>query len=167
MARPFVRLTAFLVFAVAAALPVLPARGADVLPTHRLSAALATDLVVDAIAACSTLGFAISAAVLDAGGVPQAVVRGDGAGLHTAQAAQDKAFTALTYGRATSATVARQRTNGPSGIIAKEPRLVADEGGLPIKIGNEVVAALGVSGSSGKDEECGKAAIDQVRARLR
>lgn len=166
MPRFSVRLAALAAFAVAV-VPALPARGADVLPTHRLSAALATDLVVDAIAACSKLGFAISAAVLDAGGVPQAVVRGDGAGLHTVQAAQDKAFTAITYGRATSATVERQRTNGPSGIIAKEPHLVADQGGLPIEIGNEVVGALGVSGSPGKDEVCGNAAIDQVRARLR
>jgi uncharacterized protein GlcG (DUF336 family) len=148
-------------------LPAVPARGADVMPTHRLSAALATDLAVEAIAACTKLGFAITAAVLDAGGIPQAIVRGDGAGLHTVQTAQDKAFTAITYGRATSDVAQRERTNGPSAVIAKEPRLIAGDGGLPITIGNEVVGALGISGSPGKDEVCGNAAIDKLRARLR
>ncbi len=31
----------------------------------------------------------------------------------------------------------------PSGVILKEPYLIPGDGGLPIKIGNEVVGALG------------------------
>ena len=55
----------------------------------------------------------------------------------------------------------------PQGVILKEPYLIPGDGGLPIKIGNEVVGALGVSGSPGKDEVCGNAALDLVRARLK
>lgn len=143
-----------------------PARGADVLPTHRLSAALATDIAVAAIAACAKMTYPITAAVVDVDGVNQALIRGDGAGIHTVQAARDKAFTAVTYGRATSAVGEQYKTN-PSAVILKEPYLIPGDGGLPIKIGTEVVGALGVSGSPGKDEVCGNAALDQVRARLK
>ncbi len=144
----------------------VPARGADVLTTHRLSAALATDIAVGAIAACTKMTYAITAAVVDSDGVTQALIRGDGAGIHTVQAAHDKAFTAVTYGRAGSALGERYKTN-PSGVILKEPFLIPGDGGLPIKIGNEVVGALGVSGSPGNDEVCGNTALDAVRARLK
>ena len=144
-----------------------PARGADVLTTHRLSAALATDIAVAAIAACSKMTYATTAAVVDSDGVTQALIRGDGAGIHTVQAARDKAFTAVTYGRPGSAVGKRYTADPPSGVILKEPYLIPGDGGLPIKIGNEVVGALGISGSPGKDEVCGNTALDSVSARLK
>ena len=147
-------------------LTAVPAQSADVLPTHRLSAALATDIAVAAIAACNKLTYTITASIVDADGVNQALIRGDGAGIHTVQAAQDKAFTALTYGRPTSAVAEQYKTN-PSGVVLKEPHLLPGDGGLPIKIGNEIVGALGISGSPGKDEVCGHVALDSVAARLK
>jgi len=156
-------LTAF----AALALHGAPARGADVLTTHRLSAALATDIAAGAIAACAKMTYAITAAVVDSDGVTQALIRGDGAGIHTVQAAHDKAFTAVTYGRPGSDVGKGYVANPPSGVILKEPYLIPGDGGLPIKIGNEVVGALGVSGSPGKDEVCGNEALDAVRARVK
>ena len=144
-----------------------PASSADVLTTHRLSASLATDIAVAAIAACTKLTYTITAAVVDEDGVTQALIRGDGAGIHTVQAAHDKAFTAVTYGRAGSAVMDGYVKNPPSGVILKEPYLIPGDGGLPIKIGTETVGALGVSGSPGKDEVCGNAALDAVKARLK
>ena len=163
--RAFSRLVAVAAL-VAMGLAAAPARGADVLIAHRLSAALATDIAVAAIAACEKLTYKITAAVVDYDGVNQALIRGDGAGVHTVQAARDKAFTAVTYGRATSA-VGEQYKTSQSAVILKEPFLIPGDGGLPIKIGNEVVGALGVSGSPGKDEVCGNAALDQYRNRLK
>ena len=143
-----------------------PARAADVLTTHRLSAALATDIAIAAIAACEKLTYKITATVVDLDGVPQAMIRGDGAGIHTVQAARDKAFTAVTYGRAGSEIAEQYKTN-PSAVSLKQPFLIPGDGGLPIKIGGEVVGALGISGSPGKDEVCGNAALDTVKARLK
>jgi uncharacterized protein GlcG (DUF336 family) len=40
-------------------------------------------------------------------------------------------------------------------------------GGLPIKAGSEVVGAVGVSGSPGKDDVCSQAGIDKVAEQLR
>ena len=145
----------------------VPARAADVETTHRLSAQLATEIAVASIAACTKLTYAITATVVDADGVIQALIRGDGAGIHTIQTAQDKAFTAVTYGRPGSATGKSYYDNPTSGVILKEPHLLPGDGGLPIKIGNEVVGALGISGSPGKDEVCGNAALDSVKSRLK
>ena len=86
------KLPALAVVAAALGLMPVPARGADVLQTHRLSAALATEIAVAAIAACTKLGYTITASVVDADGVHQVLIRGDGAGIHTVQTAQDKAF---------------------------------------------------------------------------
>jgi uncharacterized protein GlcG (DUF336 family) len=151
----------------AMALGAAPARAADTLPTHRLSAELATDIAVASIAACTKLTYKITAVVVDADGVPIALIRGNGAGIHTVQTAQDKAFTAVTYGRPGSATAEIFTKDPTNGVIAKEPRILPGDGGLPIRIGDEVVGALGISGSPGKDEVCGNAALDTVRARLK
>lgn len=46
-------------------------------------------------------------------------------------------------------------------------RVLALAGGLPIKAGNEVVGAVGVSGSPGKDDVCSQAGIDKVADQLK
>jgi uncharacterized protein GlcG (DUF336 family) len=161
------RTAAIAILGAVLAVATVPARAADVIATHRLSAQLATEIAVDAIAACSKMTYAITAAVVDSDGVTQALIRGDGAGIHTVQAAHDKAFTAVSYGRPGSETNKTYLANPPQGVILKEPHLIPGDGGLPIRIGNEVVGALGISGSPGKDEVCGNAALDQVRARLK
>jgi uncharacterized protein GlcG (DUF336 family) len=147
-----------------------PARAADVLTTHRLSSALAMDIVNAAVAACAKMTYAITATVVDIDGIPQALVRADGAGIHTVQTAQDKAYTAVTYGRSGSQLAEAARAAGPPvafGVQQKAPRLIIGNGGLPIRIGNELVGGLGISGSPGKDEDCGNAALEQLRGRLR
>ena len=47
--------------------------------------------------------------------------------------------------------------------------IVAAQGALPIKIGNETIGAVGVSGAPGgeKDEACAQAGIDKVAADLK
>jgi uncharacterized protein GlcG (DUF336 family) len=42
-------------------------------------------------------------------------------------------------------------------------------GGLPIKIGDEVVGAIGAAGAPGadKDEACAKAGLDKIADRLK
>jgi uncharacterized protein GlcG (DUF336 family) len=94
---------------------VAPAQAADVNATHRLSAAFAMEIVEGAVAACTKLNYPITAAVVDADGVVQALMRADGAGIHTVQTAQDKAFTA-------SPTVA------PAELLRKRPRPLASPG---------------------------------------
>jgi uncharacterized protein GlcG (DUF336 family) len=46
-------------------------------------------------------------------------------------------------------------------------RVLALGGGLPIKAGSEVVGAVGVSGSPGKEDVCSQASLDKVADQLR
>ena len=46
-------------------------------------------------------------------------------------------------------------------------RVLALDGFLPIKVGDDVVGAVGVSGSPGKDDICSQAGIDKVADQLR
>jgi len=46
-------------------------------------------------------------------------------------------------------------------------RVLALAGGLPIKVGNEVIGAVGVSGSPGKDDICSQAGIDKIADQLK
>jgi len=46
-------------------------------------------------------------------------------------------------------------------------RVLALSGGLPIKVGNEVIGAVGVSGSPGKDDVCAQAGLDKVVDQLK
>ena len=46
-------------------------------------------------------------------------------------------------------------------------RVLALAGGLPIKVGSEVIGAVGVSGSPGKDDVCSQAGLDKVADQLK
>ena len=52
----------------------------------------------------------------------------------------------------------REQTNLPS--------VIAIDGGVPIKVGNDVVAGVGLSGSPGVDEECINAGLEKVKQDL-
>ena len=47
------------------------------------------------------------------------------------------------------------------------PNIIAIPGGLPIKVGNEVVGGVGASGSPGVDEPCVQAGLDKVADQLK
>ena len=63
---------------------------------HRLSAVLANEAVGEAVANCARNGYAVTAIVVDLNGVRQAVLRGDGAAVHTLDSAYAKAYTAAS-----------------------------------------------------------------------
>ena len=89
------------------------------------------------------------------------------AGLHTPEGADRKAYTARTF-RAPSADFVKRMQNDPTSVGSKEyTRVLALSGGLPIKVGDDVVGAVGVSGSPGKDDDCFQAGIDKVAAQLK
>ena len=62
----------------------------------RLSAALAMEAVMEAVDVCKKAGYAVTAIVVDNEGVRQAVIRGDGATVHTLDSAYAKAYTAAS-----------------------------------------------------------------------
>jgi uncharacterized protein GlcG (DUF336 family) len=64
--------------------------------------------------------------------------------------------------------VERAKTGRVPGAIAKLPRLLLAQGGVLIRIGDEIVGALGVSGARGNniDTQCARAAIEKVKDQL-
>jgi uncharacterized protein GlcG (DUF336 family) len=132
-----------------------------------ISLAMAQTIAQAALAQCESMGFKVSAAVVDRGGLTIVMLRGDGAGLHTPEGAERKAYTARTFSQP-SADFAKRLSDRPDTAGSRQyTRVLALGGGLPIKAGNEVVGAVGVSGSPGKDDVCSQAGIDKVADQLR
>jgi uncharacterized protein GlcG (DUF336 family) len=159
-------------FAIAGA--AAPAHAQNVLTIHRLSAALASEAVSAAVAACAKQGYKVTATVVDADGVQQAVLRGDGASMTTLGAARDKAYTAFMLGAprnedSSGAIASRMGANPSAGGLAKLPHILLLQGGLVIRAGGEAIAAIGVGGAPGGnlDEACAKAGVDAISDRLK
>lgn len=140
-------------FAVAAALSV-PAGAQGVVTEKNISLALAQTIANAAMAQCQSMGFKVAVTVLDRGGHAIVMLRGDGAGLHTTEGSDRKAYTARTF-RAPSANFVKRMLDDPAAIGSRSYTCVlALNGGLPIKVGDDVIGAVGVSGSPGKDDVC-------------
>lgn len=132
-----------------------------------ISLAMAQTIAQAALAQCESMGFKVSAAVVDRGGLTIVMLRGDGAGLHTPEGAERKAYTARTFSQPSADFVKRLSDRPDTAGSRQYTRVLALGGGLPIKTGNEVVGAVGVSGSPGKDDVCSQAGIDKVADQLR
>jgi uncharacterized protein GlcG (DUF336 family) len=46
------------------------------------------------------------------------------------------------------------------------PHVIAINGGVPVKVGNDTLGGIGLSGSPGVDEECVNAGIEKVKQYL-
>jgi uncharacterized protein GlcG (DUF336 family) len=164
-------MTRFGLAIIAAGLSVTTATFADdVILTHRLSAALASEAVTEAVASCTRQGYNESVVLVDADGVRQAVLRGDRAGSHTLDSANDKAYTAATFKSDTGALVERAKTvPGFAALFTQLPHLVLFGGGIVIKLNDEVVGAIGAAGAPGAalDEACARAGLDKIKDRLK
>ena len=155
------------------ALPVLlplTAAAQGLLPTHRIPAELANQAVSEAVASCAKQGYSETAVLVDADGVRQAVLRGDRAGSHTLDSAYDKAYTAASFKNDTSALFERSKTvPGFANLFTQLPHLMLFGGGIVIKVGDEVVGAIGASGAPGAnlDDGCARAGLDKIRDQLK
>lgn len=157
-------------FCVAAgmAIALTSAASAQVLEEKNMPLDIALELAQGAVAACSADDYNVSAAVVDRSGVLRALLRADNAGVHTPDAARRKAYTAVSARTATSQMAKNVAENpGAAQLVAIDDFLIL-AGGVPVKVGEETIGAIGVGGAPGGnlDEACALAAIKQVEARL-
>ena len=131
-----------------------------------LTLAMAEAIANGAMESCKAMGYKVSVAVLDRDGLTMVMLRGDGSGLHTPEGAERKAYTARTFRAPSADFLTRVKKNPDAHASETYARVLALPGGLPIKVGNDVIGAVGVSGSPGKDDDCGQAGIDKVKAQL-
>ena len=142
---------------------------------QKLSAPLANELVGEAVASCAQKGYAVTAVVVDLDGVRQAMLRGNGAPIHSLDNAYYKAYSAasLTLARkedSTKAVADRMSKNPPSTVPQTPlPNVTYVVGGVTIMAGGAAIGAIGVSGAPGGqfDEECARAALAKIRDRLK
>ena len=94
------------------------------------------------------MGHPMVIAIVDEAGVLKAFSRMDGAALLSVQVAQDKAYTAAGFGLQTDAWHDFIKNDPPlaAGAASGIDRLVVFGGGYPIKVGEQIVGAIGVSG---------------------
>jgi uncharacterized protein GlcG (DUF336 family) len=95
----------------------------------------------------STLGYAVSATVVGRNGEIIVQVRGDNTGPHTIENSFRKAYTARTFRAPSGAMVDRVKADPTLGLIHLT-NVIANQGALPIKVGDEVIGAAGASGAS-------------------
>ena len=144
------------------------ASAADTLTTHRLPSALAVEAASETIAACAKQGFHETAVVVDADGVTIVALRGDGTGAHTLDSAFDKAYTAASFKNDTLALAERAKGEDSIAPLQKLPHVMFFGGGVPIKLADEIIGAIGASGAPGAklDDGCAHAGLEKIRDRL-
>src|SRR5713226_7385465 len=143
--------------------------------TQRLSAALANELVGESVAQCARNGYKVVAVVVDLDGVRQALLRGDGAPIHSMDNAYYKAYTIASLGlsrkeESTKAIADRMAKNPPSNVPQTPlPNVTYAQGAIAIMAGGNTIGGLGVSGAPGGqfDEECARAAMAKIKDRMR
>jgi uncharacterized protein GlcG (DUF336 family) len=131
-----------------------------------VSTEMARRMIAAAEEKAREMGHPMVIAVCDESGVLKAFSRMDGAALLSVQVAQDKAYTATGFGMATEGWHDFIKDDPPlaSGAVGGIDRLVVFGGGYPIKIGDQLVGGIGVSGGHYSQDmevaQAGLAALD-------
>jgi uncharacterized protein GlcG (DUF336 family) len=139
---------------------------AQLLQRKELSYAVAKTIAENALEDCKTRGFAVSVVVVDRGGNTVVSLRADNASVHTTENARRKAYTAMTFKMTTAEFLKRMETEPVRRQQATLPNVIGIDGGVPIKVGNDVIGGVGLSGSPGVDEPCVMAGLDKVKDQL-
>ena len=128
----------------------------------------AVTIATTAIADCKAKGFNVSATVVGRNGEVMVQLLGDGTGPHTMENSFKKAFTSRTL-RIASGDMEKRLKDNPQMGAQWLTGFTTGRGALPIKIGEEVVGAAGVSGAPGgeKDEACVQTGLDKVKDQLK
>jgi uncharacterized protein GlcG (DUF336 family) len=148
------------------ALTLATPASAQLLQHKDLSLSIALAIASGALEACKTMGYSASVVVVDRAGDTLVSLRGDGSGPHTVENARRKAYTANTFKMTTEAFLQEMKTRPVRREQTTLPHVIAINGGVPIKVGNDVIGGVGLSGSPGKDEECVNAGLEKVKQQL-
>lgn len=140
---------------------------AQLIERKDLSFPMALTIAQGALEDCKARGYATSVVVVDRDGVTMVVLRGDGAGPHTVENARRKAYTALTFKNTTEEFAKAMETNPVRRQQATLPGVIGIPGGVPVKVGNDTIAGVGLSGSPGVDEPCVRAGLAKVADQLK
>ncbi|HWA20897.1 MAG TPA: heme-binding protein [Caulobacterales bacterium] len=141
-----------------------PARGPGI------PSAVAIEAAQAAIAACGAQGHKVTALVVDSQATPIAMVSADGAAAITQRIAAGKAATTIKMKMSSGEAAAKAKTDPAflASLMADPSMGSPRQGALPIKIGNDVLGAIAVSGAPGGDidETCAVVALPIIATRV-
>lgn len=157
------------VFVTAAlAATAIDASAQEGLPTQKvLTIDVAQTIAHEAMARCRADGYKVSVTVVDSANILKAFLRDDGAPMATVEVGKMKTNSVMAFGRASGPPA-----NLPAGTPAPSPVLpgtINAAGGVPIKVGDQLIGAVSVSGAPGgdKDAACANAALAKVADKLK
>jgi uncharacterized protein GlcG (DUF336 family) len=164
--------SAALSFVVAMAAAATEVQAQGLVHMQKLSASLANELVGETVANCAQKGYTV---VVDLDGVRQALLRGNGAPIHSMDNAYFKAYSAasLTLARKEDSTkaVADRMAKAAATTVPQTPlpNVTYAVGGVTIMAGGMAIGAIGVSGAPGGqiDEDCARAALAKIQGRMK
>jgi uncharacterized protein GlcG (DUF336 family) len=162
------RVVSLAVLASASMLVAGPTCAQAPLTEKNVSMGMALAIIQGTLDQCTKDGYKVSVTIVDKAGNVAAQVRGDGTNPHTLEFSRLKAYTARTRGQ-TSLEFMKLLADPANAYLRQIPNVVGVGGGVPIKVGNEVIGAAGASGAPGgeKDEACVLAGIAKVADALK
>ena len=134
-----------------------------------MSLELANQIASATVAACAANGYNVAVTVVDRAGGVRAVQRADNAGAHTLGSSERKAWTSASIKNTTRSMMEGAQKNPAAANLVYMPGVLLLGGGVPVKVGNETIGAVGVGGAPGGhlDEQCAVAALDKVKDLLK
>jgi uncharacterized protein GlcG (DUF336 family) len=140
-----------------------------VIMVRDLSLSLATQIAQAALEHCRAQGFKVGVSVGDRGGHVLISMRDDGTAHHVIELAERKAYTARIFRQTTGQFVDRIISNPRSQGLKDTKGVLASLGGVPIKVGDDTIGGVGVSGAPGgpNDEACAAAGIAKMADQLK
>ncbi|MCC6775157.1 MAG: heme-binding protein [Hyphomicrobiales bacterium] len=156
------------IVAVALAAGTLTIANAQVITHRDVGVRMGLAVAVAALDQCEAEGNHVSVAVVDRAGRLRVFLQSDRANPHNLELARRKAYTARTFGRS-SADWTKRTAEIPELAAQRElADVIALRGGVPIKIGDETIGAVGVSGASSEgDEKCALVGLTKVADQLK
>jgi uncharacterized protein GlcG (DUF336 family) len=114
--------------------------------------------------------YRLGVTIVNAEGVPILVYIPDGSEANHAYTALRKAYSAVMFKVPTSQITARAQQDPEfANKIKADPNLMSYSGGVVLKVGDEVIGAIGVSGAEPghHDEECGLIGLAKIKSELK
>jgi uncharacterized protein GlcG (DUF336 family) len=135
------------------------------LPTQKvLTLDVAQEIAQEALAKCRADGYKVSVTVVDHTNLLKAFLRDDGSNNVTVEVGRMKTNYVMAYGRASAPPA-----NAVPGQMPPVPGTIYAMGGVPIKVGEQLIGAVSVSGAPGgdKDAACANAGLAKVADKLK
>ena len=139
------------------------ASASGVVMQRSVSLSLAKAIAEATLAACREKGYHTAAAVVDRAGQVLVILRDEQGTSQLAEMARRKAYTARMF-RTTTLEFQKRTADNPQYAGQRNlPDILALSGGVPIKVGDETIGAVGSAGSTlEQDDACAKAGIAKV-----